>query len=380
MLQWLVIAFASIVLIVTFVLFLTKKGWGFFRPQNNIEAVVLRGKILDHTICGDTDYYWDVDANGKSIPTKRKARSIWYKLFGIRYFGIPGIYKIASVIVNYPPQLQSTSRLPHKPNDVTEGFDIRHNYLVVLEGVEFKGGISFNLEFSVDVKLKRPDVAWNRGRSGRFLDPLGQCIEGVVKQLALSIDATDFVGKTQEAISSPEKKTEIETLAKQLRARMCEAITELNSETNQGGGSTAVGLAELCGYEIIATSYKDLEPGNENSKLRLNLLETRTEAALRVDVAKQNAKINAAEGKGAASKILAIGTAEAKVSKLKKDAVGAEVMIAEINAEAIRNTQVTTLVIGGQGSPSLILPLPSTNSKPGKVESKPEQSPEPPAE
>ena len=75
-----------------------------------------------------------------------------------------------------------------------------------------------------------------------------------------------------------------------------------------------------------------------------------------------------AKGKAQAKADKAKGLADVDVLKAKKDAIGAELITAELNAAAIRDGNVTTLVIGSgggtNGMPSVILPIPNTTTTP----------------
>ena len=365
-------------LAIAIIWFLAGMGWGFFRPINNVEAVVQRGEIFDHSVFGDIDRHAKKDADGKTVVIVSKtSRSLLYSLLGIRWFGIPGIHKIGEVIINYPPQLKSPSKRDHAPNETAPGFSVRHNYILVVSEVEFQGGLNFNLEFSLDIGLIRPDIAWDR--NGRFLDPLGQFLEGVIKQSAITINATDFIGKTQKVGTTSEQEKEIREKAEQYRIGMCKKCIELNSNTNQGDGDL-VPIAELCGYEIVSIAYKDLAPSDENSRKRLNLLEEQSEAHILADLAeveKITAKTNAESaafgitipGMAQVDVDKAAGMANVEVLQARKKALGQTLMAAELNAKAIENTGITTLVIGGDsknGIPPVILPLPN-ESKPRKT-------------
>lgn len=350
-----------------FVAVFAKMGWGFFRPKNNIEYIVLRGGIRDHSIRGYTDFYTK-RGNDPDVEPKEHDSSL-YRLFGICYFGIPFIYKIGTIIVNYPPQLRSTSGLQHATNDTAPGFDIHHNYLLEVKGVEFQGGVAFDLEFSLEAELVRPDVAW--GRNGKFLESLGQHADGAINQSAITINATDFVGKKTKQIESTgeasEKEKEMRKKADKYRGDLCNACMKLNINTNKSNRAAKIGLAEICGYEIRSISFKGLKTSDANSKKRLDLLEDINESFLKTDLAEQNRKTATIEADSAAIKLKspamaqvevnkAAGMADAEVSKAKKDAVGQELMTAELNAKAIENNK-GTLVMGGGGMPQVILPL-----------------------
>jgi regulator of protease activity HflC (stomatin/prohibitin superfamily) len=246
---------------------------------------------------------------------------------------------------------------------------VHRNYLVWLKDVDFQGGVSFDLKFNAEVVLKRGFVAW--GRNGKFLDPLAQCIEGAVKGWALAVNATEFIGKTESGLVDAQTAKET---SERLRRELRDSILAINKDTNMGGGGgDPVLLESLCGYEIISVSYNDIQPSNDESKLRLKVLEQQNEAILKTIIAEQDVKTAKAEAEAAAAKLTgpgmakvaiekAAGLADAEVMRAKKEAVGAELMVTEFNATALRDTKVTTLVLGGGGVPSVILPLPSTSS------------------
>jgi hypothetical protein len=360
MLQLLLILVAFVIFVAIVIAIFTEMNWGFFRPRNNIEYVILRGGILDHSICGYPDHY--TKRVGKLGTNLTKCFSLLYRVFGICYFGIPFIYKIGTVIVNYPPQLKSTSGIQHTTNEEAPGFDKHHNYLLEVKDVEFQGGITVDLEFSFEAKLIQPVAGW--GRNGKFLESLGQYMEGAIKQRALTINFTDFVGKKTNDTENPKED------ATEIRNGMCAECMNLNKNTNKGGTKKKVGLAELCGYEIKSISYKDLKPSDENSRKRLNLLEELNESYVRVDLADKNLEIATTEAAAEAVRLKApgmakvevnkaAGMADAEVLKAKREAAGSELVTAALNANAIENTKVSTLIIGGNSGrmPQVILPL-----------------------
>ena len=419
----LVLAIPCLVIVILFLLIwlFVKKGWGFFYPESNKEYVVLRGEFAVKYIRGDTTQIAektapaDPDSPWKIKTQEPKDMPLWqkilYKHFGIRYFGIPFICKLGTIIVNYPPQILSASLVDHPKDSLAPALDIHHNYLVLVLGVDFQGGMTLKLYFSLEITLVRPDVAW--GRNGKFLDPLGIYIAGAVKAIAMDIPATDFIGKTKQKPKNGDEEVSAKVkTSKEWREEMCTACMTLNTKIvvkDAEGKEIVTSLPELCGYAIRVISYNDYKPDGIISEDRLNLLEKQNEALLKIEIAeseKKQAEINAAgaaatttaqgmakvavdkaNGLAQAQVEKAKGLADVVVLKAKTKALGKDVILTEINANATRDGLVglagfqgnTLLVnVGGASNTGVqpVVQLPTDTPKP-KSDSKSDKPAEP---